>query len=88
MAHLSHGEVLTEERLEEYHINGAYIWLFVRFRDEGLSCLEKDGTIGDKQGLEVMNHLLNYFLGKEQYERCAVMRNRIKEYNNRCSDKH
>ena len=80
MAHPSHDEILTEERLEEYRTNAAYVWLFVRFRDEGLSCLEDDGTVGGKPVLDVMNNVLNYLLGKEQYERCAVMRNRIREY--------
>ena len=80
MVHSSHDEVLTDERLEEYKTTAAHIWLFVRFRDEGLSCLEKDGTIGGRPGLEVMNRLLNYFLSKERYERCAVMHDRIAEH--------
>ena len=83
MAHPSHNEVLTEERLEEYQTNAAYLWLYVRFRDEGLSCLEKNGTIGGKPRIEVMNKVLNYFLGKERYEHCAVMRDRITEYHQR-----
>ncbi len=83
MAHPSHNEVLTVDQLEEYQTNAAYVWLYVRFRDEGLSCLEKDGTIGDKPGLDVMNKVLNYFLGKERYDRCAIMRYRMVEYHQR-----
>ena len=80
MTHPSNNEILVEERLEEYNTNAAYVWLFVRFRDEGLSCLENDGTIGGRPGLDVMNEVLNYFLGKERYERCAVIHDRIAEY--------
>ena len=83
MAHPSHNEVLTEEGLEEYQTNAAYLWLYVRFRDEGLSCLEKDGTIGSKPGLDVMNKVLNHFIGKEHYGRCTVMRDWISEYHQR-----
>ena len=83
MEHPSNNEILIEERLEEYNTNAAYVWLFVRFRDEGLSCLENDGTIGGQQGLEVMKKVLNYFIGKEHYERCAVISDRIDEYHQR-----
>ena len=82
MAHLSHDEVLTAEKLAEYETSAAYVWIYVRFRDEGLSCIEHDGTIGGKPDLEVMNMVLNYFLGREQYERCEVMRSRIAEFKN------
>lgn len=80
MAHPSHNEVLTPEKLAEYQVNAAYVWVYVRFRDEGLTCLEHDGSIGGKPGLEVFNKLLNYFIYEEKYERCAVIRNRIAEY--------
>ena len=40
MPHPSHDEVLTPDRSAEYETNAAYVWLYVRFRDEALSCLE------------------------------------------------
>jgi hypothetical protein len=76
----THNEILTSQRLTEYETNAAYVWMYVRFREEGLACLEPDGTIEGKPGLEVMNMVLHYFIDNERYERCVVMRDRMAEY--------
>ena len=78
--HVSHDEVLTAERLAEYELNAALRMDVRQVQRRGANLPGLDGTVGGKPGLEVMNLVLDYFIGQERYQRCAVMRDRIAEY--------